>query len=156
MDRSASGCRHRGMIMNRAQQLRHWMFVRHAHPVSAWSRLLTVPLVAAPFWTRRTDVTAGVPVWFAMNPIMTPEPADRRSFATRAILGEERWLAQPGLDRTMGALNVLGVVALGGAVLAAWHRRKAPTVVGVAATMAPRCTAGRRYADLYDGARDAL
>jgi hypothetical protein len=144
------------MIMNRSQQLRHWMFARHAHPVSAWTRLFTTPLVVAPFWTRRADVTAGVLVWFAINPIMTPEPADRRSFATRAILGEERWLAQPELDRTMSALNAVGLIALGGAILAARHRRKVPTILGVAATMAFTLYGWRRYADLYDGDRHAV
>ncbi|MFC9968103.1 hypothetical protein ACFVH4_28065 [Nocardia ignorata] len=69
--------------MNRSRQLRHWMFARHAHPVSAWSRLLTAPLVVAPFWTRRADVRAVVLIWFAINPIVTPEPADRKSWAAR-------------------------------------------------------------------------
>jgi hypothetical protein len=144
------------MIMNRLRQLRHWMFARHAHPVSAWTRLLTTPLVVAPFWTRRADVTTGVLVWFAINPIMTPEPADRRSLATRAILGEERWLAQPELDRTMSALNAVGLFALGGAILAAWHRRKVPTILGVTATMALTLYGWRRYADLYDGDRNTV
>ena len=137
--------------MIRWRQLRHWMFARHAHPISAWTRLATTPLVVAPFWTRRADVTAGVLVWFAINPIMTPEPADRRSLATRAILGEERWLAQPELDRTMSGLNAAGLCTLGGAIFAAWHRRKGPTILGVAATMALVLYGWRRYADLYDG-----
>lgn len=141
--------------MNRPQQLRHWMFARHAHPVSAWSRLLTTPLVVAPSWTRRADVTTGVLVWFAINPIMTPEPTKRTSLATRAILGEERWMADPGLDRTIIVLNALGSATLGGAILAAWHRRKVPTVLGTAATMVLTLCCWRRYADLYDGDRNA-
>ncbi|MGF0319190.1 DUF6653 family protein [Nocardia fluminea] len=139
------------MITNRSLRLRHRMFARHAHPVSAWTRLLTTPLVVAPLWTRRMDVTAGVLVWFAINPIMTPEPADRRSFATRAILGEERWLARPALDPTMSVVNVAGAIALGGSMLAARHRQKVSTVLGVAATMAITLYSWRRYADLYDG-----
>ncbi|MFD3458928.1 DUF6653 family protein [Nocardia fluminea] len=141
--------------MNRSQYLRHRMFARHAHPVSAWSRLLTTPLVVAPFWTRRADVTAGVLVWFAINPIITPEPADRRSFATRAILGEERWLARPALDPTMIALNAVGAGVLAGSMLAARHRRKVPTTLGVAAAMALTLYGWRRYAALYDRDRNA-
>ncbi|MFD3425919.1 DUF6653 family protein [Nocardia fluminea] len=141
--------------MNRSQYLRHRMFARHAHPVSAWSRLLTTPLVVAPFWTRRVDVTAGVLVWFAINPIITPEPADRRSFATRAILGEERWLARPALDPTMSRLNAVGAGVLAGSMLAARHRRKVPTTLGVAAAMALTLYGWRRYAALYDRDRNA-
>ncbi|MFG2443561.1 DUF6653 family protein [Nocardia fluminea] len=141
--------------MNRSQYLRHRMFARHAHPVSVWTRLVTTPLVVAPFWTRRADVTAGVVIWFAINPIMTPEPADRRSFATRAILGEERWLARPALDPTMSAINAVGAGVLGGSMLAARHHRKVPTVLGVAATMALTLYGWRRYAEIYDGDRNA-
>lgn len=141
--------------MSRIQQLRHRGFARHSHPVSAWTRLLTTPLVVAPFWTRRADVTAGVLIWFAVNPFMTPEPADRSSFATRAILGEQRWLAQPRQDRTISVLNGLGSVSLGGAVLAAWHRRPVPTALGVVAAMALNLYGWRRYAELYDGNRSA-
>jgi hypothetical protein len=130
------------------------MFARHAHPVSAWSRLLTTPLVIAPFWTRRADVMTGVLVWFAINPIMTPEPTERTSLATRAILGEERWMADPGLDRAILALNALGSATLGGAILAAWHRRKVPTVLSTGATMVLILCCWRRYADLYDGDRN--
>ncbi|MBF6287758.1 DUF6653 family protein [Nocardia cyriacigeorgica] len=137
--------------MDSSQQLRHRMFARHAHPVSAWTRLLTTPLVVVPFWTRRADVGAAVLVWFAINPIITPEPSDRNSFATRAILGEERWVAHPELDRTMSAVNGAGVVALAAAILAAGRRRMVPTVLGVAAAMAFTLYGWRRYADLYDG-----
>ncbi|MEU4647326.1 DUF6653 family protein [Nocardia fluminea] len=143
------------MVMNRLQYLRHRIFARHAHPVSAWTRLVTTPLVAAPFWARRADVAAGVLVWFAINPIITPEPADRGSFATMAILGEERWPARPALDPTMSAINAVGAGLLGGSMLAAWHHRKVPTVFGVAATMALTLYGWRRYAELYDGDRNA-
>ncbi|WP_280463288.1 DUF6653 family protein [Nocardia carnea] len=141
--------------MTGPQQLRHRIFARHAHPISAWSRLLTTPLVVAAPWTRRTDVTAGVLVWFAINPIITPEPADRTSLATRAILGEESWVADPDLDRTILVLNALGFAALSGAILAAWHRRKIPALLGTAASMMLTLCCWLRYADLYDKVRDA-
>lgn len=140
--------------MNSPQQLRHRVFARHAHPISAWSRLVTTPLVVAPPWTRRTDVTTAVLVWFAINPMIMPEPTERTSLATRAILGEERWAADPNLDRTIIVLNALGLAALSGAVVAAWHRRKVPTVLGTAASMMLTLCCWRRYADLYDRDRD--
>ncbi|MFI6866601.1 DUF6653 family protein [Nocardia sp. NPDC050406] len=139
--------------MNRSQRLRQWVFARHSHPVSASTRLITTPLVVAPFWTRRADVAVGVLVWLAVNPIMTPEPTQRNSFATRAILGEERWLAHRDLDRTMSAVNVIGTIFLGGSVLAAQQRRKLPTALGVAATMALTLYGWRRYAEVYESDR---
>ncbi|MFC4128140.1 DUF6653 family protein [Nocardia rhizosphaerae] len=145
----------KGTIVDRYQDLRHRMFARHAHPLSAWSRLLTTPLVVAPFWTRRADVAAAVLVWFAVNPIITPEPVDRTSLATRAILGEERWLADPALDRTMTVLNAVGLATLGAAIVAAQRRRRVPTALGVATTMGLTLYGWRRYAALYDRGRSS-
>ena len=90
-----------------------------------------------------------------INPIITPELTDRTSLATWAILGEERWVADPDLDRTIILLNALGFAALSGAILAAWYRRKIPTVLGIAASMVLTLCCWRRYADLYDRDRDA-
>ncbi len=60
-------------------------------------------------------------------------------------------MAHPELDRTMSAVNAVGFLALAEAILAAWHRRKVPTILGVAASMAFTLYGWRRYADLYDG-----
>lgn len=40
----------------RLGEIRRWVFVRHSHPVSAWSRFLTTPLLLAPVWTRKVSV----------------------------------------------------------------------------------------------------
>lgn len=45
-------------------------------------------------------------------------------------------LADPSGDRPSALPNVVNGVALGAAVLASWRRRRAPNVVGVAASMA--------------------
>jgi hypothetical protein len=130
--------------------LRRAVFARHAHPVSAWTRLLTTPLVVAPFWSKKPAVAGSVAVWFAINPIMTPEPARRDTFATRAILGEEIWLTAPDRDRSISTLNLAGAIVLGVASLAAWHRRRVPTAIGVTASMAITLYSWSRYAALYD------
>lgn len=108
-----------------------------------------MPLVVAPFWFRRAEVTA-VLAWFAVNPIMTPESAAQDSFARRAMLGEELWLADLARDHSMRPLNAIGSVLLGATIVAAWRRRKVPTVAGTAASMALTLYGWRRHAAIYD------
>src|SRR5699024_1468702 len=131
-------------------EARRAVFARHRHPVSAWSRFATIPLVLAPLWTRSPGVAAGVGLWFAVNPVMTPEPSDRDAFATRAMLGEELWTTDPGQDHALTTVNLAGSLALSVAMIAAWKHRAGPAAVGVAATMTATMISWHRYAAIYD------
>jgi hypothetical protein len=104
------------------------VFKHHSNPWSAWTRLLSVPLVFVPIWTRSWREGAIVVVWLIVNPIMFREPNNDKAWATRAMLGEEMWIAERPLDRAM-ALGV-GATAFGlGGVWGAYKRRLLPTVV---------------------------
>lgn len=130
--------------------IRRYVFARHSHPVSAWSRLLTTPLLMVPFWTRAWGPSLAVAAWFAVNPVMTPEPQQRTALSTRAMLGEELWSQDPGQDVPLIGLNVAGSVALGGAAVAAWRRRGAWTALACLASMAVTVTSWTRYAAIHD------
>ena len=68
-------------------------------------------LVFVPIWTRSWREGAVVVVWLIVNPIMFREPKNDKAWATRAMLGEEMWIAERPLDRAM-ALGV-GATAFG-------------------------------------------
>ena len=87
------------------------VFRYHSNPWSAWTRLLSVPLVFVPIWTRSWREGAIVVVWLIVNPIMFREPNNDKAWATRAMLGEEMWIAERPLERAM-ALGV-GATAFG-------------------------------------------
>jgi hypothetical protein len=109
------------------------VFRHHSNPWSAWTRLISVPLVFVPIWTRSWREGAIVVVWLIVNPIMFREPKNDKAWATRAMLGEEMWIAERPLDRAM-ALSI-GATAFGfGGVWGAYKRRLLPTAV---------CTVGR-------------
>ena len=91
----------------------HWVFVRHAHPISAWSRWASTPLVVVPLWYRRSWTAVPIAAWMIINPIITPPVTDDRAFATRAILAEEQWIADPSKRRGIIALNAAGATCLG-------------------------------------------
>ena len=75
---------------------------------------------------------------------------DDRAFATRAILGEEQWIADPIKRRDIIALNAVGAACLSVAGVTAWQRRPLPMAVAIAGSMAVILMTWRRYAELYD------
>ncbi len=87
------------------------VFKHHSNPWSAWTRLLSVPLVFVPIWTRSWREGAIVVVWLIVNPIMFREPKNDKAWATQAMLGEEMWITKRPLDRAM-ALSI-GATAFG-------------------------------------------
>ncbi|MBB3662693.1 hypothetical protein FB384_001597 [Prauserella sediminis] len=133
-----------------ADRFRRWVFARHAHPVSAWSRWATTPLLVLPLWTRDWRHAVPVAVWMAVNPVVTPPVRGDRTFATRAILGEEQWMADPKQDPGSSGLNAVGSVGLAAAALGAWTKRPVPTALGLAWSMTVTMLSWRRYAELYD------
>ena len=130
--------------------LLHRVFVRHAHPISAWSRWASTPLVVVPLWYRRGWTALPIAAWMIVNPIITPPVTDDRAFATRAILGEEQWIADPTERGDIIALNVVGAACLFVAEVAAWRRQPLPMGVAIAGSMAAILMTWRSYADLYD------
>ena len=130
--------------------VRRAVFARHSHPLSAWSRFVTTPVLLAPFWAKKAAVTGLVAAWFAINPVMTPEPEHQERFATRAMLGEEIWAADPRSDAVLVALNAVGAFCLAAGVRGAWHRRAAAAGLGTAGSMVLTMLCWRRYAAIYD------
>ena len=136
--------------MSSLARARGEFFARHSHPLSAWSRWATIPFILLPLWTRSSTAGVGVMIWFAVNPVMTSPPRDHGSFATRAILGEERWTTDRSLDPSMTAVNAAGTLLLVAGAVAAWQRRPVLAAVSAGATMATVMYAWRRYAALHD------
>jgi hypothetical protein len=85
-----------------------------------------------------------------INPIITPPVTDDRAFATRAILGEEQWVADPIKRPDIIALNAVSTAFLVLAGVTAWRRRPLPMAVAIAGSMAAILMTWRSYADLYD------
>lgn len=114
------------------------MWQRHSHPLSGWTRSLSQPLLCLPLWNRSWAQAAAVALWLAVNPIIFPAPAHKRAWMTRAILGEQLWVAQirrqikagqpPLRDRALWLELIQGLL-LDGSLLYAWRRRARPTAL---------------------------
>ncbi len=64
---------------------------RHSNPWSAWTRILSYPLVYLPFWNRSWKQGAAEAAWFSLNPLLFPEPKEQQSWATPLV-----WLTDMG------------------------------------------------------------
>ena len=97
---------------------------RHANPWSAWSRVLTNPLVYVPLWNRSWRQAIPVTAWFTLNPRLFPPPEDDRSWATKSVLGEKLYTADRLFHADLpSALNGASAAAFTAGLYAAYTRR---------------------------------
>ncbi|GAA1767107.1 MULTISPECIES: DUF6653 family protein [Streptomonospora] len=130
-------------------RLRRAVFARHSNPWSAWSRWASAPLILVPVWTRSWKHAALVAGWMALNPVLFPEPADDSAWATRAMLGEERWITERPRDAAV-AVQAATSVASTLAVVAAYRRRPVGAAAAMAAMMGLTMVYWEQMARYYD------
>lgn len=111
-----------------------WVFARHSHPWSAWTRWASTPLVLLPVWNRSARQGVVVAGWFALNPVLFPPPRDDSAYATRAVLGEERWLHERPVSGAL-AVDCLAGAALLVAIDGARRHRPWPMTIATITTM---------------------
>jgi len=74
----------------------NWM--KHANPVSVWTRYSVLPIIVLSFWSRTwIDWWCLLPgsvstLWMFFNPIMFKKPASTKNWASKAVLGERVYL----------------------------------------------------------------
>ena len=72
-----------------------WM--RHANPVSVWTRFLVLPLLALAIWSREwigwwsLAAVALALVFMVVNPLLFPPPRSTRHWTSKGVLGERIW-----------------------------------------------------------------
>lgn len=135
------------MAGNRGR-LKSRIFARHSNPWSAWSRLLSAPLISVALWRRSGTQGVVLALWMLINPVVFPEPPDDGAFSTRAILGERMWIEDRPMDAAM-ALNGAAAVAATVAAVGAWRRMPRTTVLANAAELALILGYWRRMSDYY-------
>ena len=90
-----------------------WM--RHANPVSVWTRFAVLPLLALAVWSREwigwwsLPAVALVLVFMMVNPLLFPPPRSTRHWASKGVFGERIWT-----DRDKAELPAQFLVERGG------------------------------------------
>jgi hypothetical protein len=104
--------------------------VRHANPVSVWTRFSALPLLALSIWSRDwigwwclVPVVLSV-VFLMVNPLLFGEPRSTRNRASRGVFGERVWSGRtsvaPPAQFTTAVLNVTCAIQLIGAAVLAY------------------------------------
>jgi Family of unknown function (DUF6653) len=128
---------------------KRWVFSRHSHPWSAWTRWASTPLVLLPVWNRSARQGVVVAAWFALNPVLFPPPRDDSAFATRAVLGEERWLEERPVSGAL-AINGMASAALLIAIDSARRHRRWQMTIATIGTMSALLWYWREMVRFYD------
>lgn len=74
----------------------NWM--RHANPISVWTRYSVLPVIVLAFWSREWIgwwcLVPGLAslLWLFFNPILFKKPKSTKNWASKAVLGERVFL----------------------------------------------------------------
>lgn len=136
------------------------IWARHASPLSVYSRMATLPMLALAVWSRvwigawAWAAVAAVLVWTWANPRVFPAPSSLDNWASRGVLGERVFLNRrdevPAHHRVWAAMLSAGSVP--GALAMAWGLwvlDPAWAVFGTLLTMIPKIWFVDRMVWLY-------
>lgn len=151
-----------GQIMARAFAMDDRAWARHANPLSFWTRLPILPLLAAAIWSRvwlgwwALLPVAALLAWAFVNPRAFPPPPHTRAWASRAVLGERVWLARRSrpipFEHALMAHLLSAVAALGALPLAygLFTLKVWPTMLGLTLAVGAKLWFCDRMAWLHD------
>ncbi len=106
----------------------NWM--KHANPVSVWTRYSVLPVIVLAFWSRAWIgwwcLIPGIAslLWMFFNPVLFSKPKSTRNWASRSVLGERVFLNRdqvgiPAIHK--GPIHkILNAVSSLGMLLAIW------------------------------------
>jgi hypothetical protein len=104
----------------------NWM--RHANPVSVWTRFAVLPLIVVSVWSRErigwwSLVPIGLSLAFMMvNPLLFRSPRSTRNWASKSVLGERIWADRNNVEipdqfTSSGVTNVTYAIQTAGLAL---------------------------------------
>ncbi|MGP6087303.1 DUF6653 family protein [Antarctobacter jejuensis] len=118
-----------GRLTERMMSMDDATWARHANPLSGWTRVSILPLLALVLWYRDAlglwtyGLIAALVFWTWLNPRVFPEPKSLDSWMSRGVLGERIWLARhaaPIPPHHARAAIVLNTVAASGLIPLVW------------------------------------
>lgn len=141
------------VMTSTGSRVKRWVFARHSHPWSAWTRWASTPLLLLPVWNRSARQGAAVAAWFALNAVLFPPPRDDSLYATRMVLGEERWLEERPVSGAL-AIDCVAGAALVVAIDRARRHRPWQMTIATLVSMSTLLWFWREMVRFYDTCGD--
>jgi len=119
-------------------------WLKHANPLSVWSRFATLPFIALSIWSRVwIGWYAIIPFmilvfWIWINPTLFSKPKDYNSWAAKAVLGERIFINRKenplpnGHLKAIIILNILQSVSVIVLIFGLWNLNLSFTIHGIA------------------------
>jgi hypothetical protein len=139
---------------------------RHANPVSGWSRVPVLPILALGIWSRvwlgwwaLLSIVA-ILVWIWLNPRIFPVPNSTDNWMSKGVLGERVWLNRSKVPipdhhaRMATILNVLAGVGMVPFIVGLVQLNVWATVAGTAVMMIAKLWFLDRMVWLFDDMKD--
>ena len=125
-------------------------WLRHANPVSVWTRFTVLPLLALSVWSRDwigwwSLVPVGLTlVFMVVNPVLFRPPRSTANWASRGVFGERLWADRaaggiPAQYRSTGPVNATYAFQLGGTAALAYGLVVLDPVTTVAGLLVVQC-----------------
>lgn len=106
----------------------NWM--KHANPISVWTRYSVLPLLVLAIWSRAwigwwsAAAIAMALLWMFFNPVLFAKPKSTRNWASKSVLGERVYLNRDQIPlpewHNIPLQNLLSALASCGLILAIW------------------------------------
>jgi Family of unknown function (DUF6653) len=142
-------------------------WARHANPISGWSRVTILPLLALAVWARiwigwwSLAAVAVLIGWTWLNPRLFSAPASTDNWMSRVVLGERVWLAAktaPIPAHHARVTRILNIAASLGALILAiglWRLDFGLVLAGLIAAMGAKLWFGDRMVWLLQDSRNS-
>lgn len=106
----------------------NWM--KHANPISVWTRYPVLPIIVLAFWSRAWIgwwcLLPGLLaiLWMFLNPVLFAKPASTKNWASKAVLGERVYLNRDKIKipakHDVSLHKILNGIASIGMILTLW------------------------------------
>lgn len=107
---------------------KNWL--KHANPLSVWTRYSVLPIIIIAFWSRLWIgwwflVPAVISIgWMFLNPIFFKKPKSTKNWALRSVLGERVYLNRDKVDipekHKSPLLKILNIISSLGMGISIW------------------------------------
>lgn len=112
-------------------------WARHANPLSGWTRVLSMPLLAIGFYLHNYWIIGISIIWLIINPILFPKPKSVNNWMSKGVLGEQQYYSQgPKFKKDLPTLlNVLNVPVFLAFLYFSWQQALIPMILAGLLTM---------------------
>jgi len=97
-----------GKISERIMGMSDEIWLRHANPLSGWTRFATMPVLFFAIWSHvwigwyAASLVTALAIWLWLNPRVFQRPKNADAWMTKVVLGERVWLNRKSVPIPVG------------------------------------------------------